>query len=316
MAASSLAGRPPVVRRNTMDIESACPAAGVVPPNGVDPAVAGSRNRPDRDRLRHVRMDDGADGIHVSCACPGAGRRVAGGGGAAEPEPPRVYDRGARCQRRGRACPSRRHRGRRAEAVEVDVLVHPRRVRAGRARTAGRPADESAHPDTVAAGHDHATGPDLAAGLSPGEQFVAATCPLALPLDAGRGCPRRPMGLPEGNRGAARPRASSHRIVGGSAATSASPGTLRAIRQTCAMCARILINSGEREIPSAPERSLLHVLREELGLTGTKYGCGEGSCGACTVLVDGMPQRACLLNVRALLMAILRNQEFLAWTEV
>lgn len=48
------------------------------------------------------------------------------------------------------------------------------------------------------------------------------------------------------------------------------------------MCARILVNGGEHEILSAPERSLLHVLREELGLTGTKYGCGEGSCGACT----------------------------------
>ena len=63
------------------------------------------------------------------------------------------------------------------------------------------------------------------------------------------------------------------------------------------MCARILVNGGEHEILSAPERSLLHVLREELGLTGTKYGCGEGSCGACTVLVGGMPARACLLNV-------------------
>ena len=63
------------------------------------------------------------------------------------------------------------------------------------------------------------------------------------------------------------------------------------------MCARLLVNGSEREIPSAPERTLLHLLREELGLTGAKYGCGEGSCGACTVLVDGKAARACQLNV-------------------
>jgi carbon-monoxide dehydrogenase small subunit len=42
-----------------------------------------------------------------------------------------------------------------------------------------------------------------------------------------------------------------------------------------------------------PNRMLLWVLRTELGLTGTKYGCGEGYCGACTVIVDGQPERSC-----------------------
>jgi aerobic-type carbon monoxide dehydrogenase small subunit (CoxS/CutS family) len=43
------------------------------------------------------------------------------------------------------------------------------------------------------------------------------------------------------------------------------------------------------------ERMFLWVLRTELGLTGTKFGCGEGSCGSCTVLVDGKPERSCQL---------------------
>ena len=61
------------------------------------------------------------------------------------------------------------------------------------------------------------------------------------------------------------------------------------------------INGARRRIQSDPDRSLLAVLRDELDLTGTKYGCGEGQCGACTVLLDGAPVRSCLTTVKAAL---------------
>src|SRR6187431_429800 len=54
------------------------------------------------------------------------------------------------------------------------------------------------------------------------------------------------------------------------------------------------VNGAARACDAAAERTLLSVLRDDLGLTGTKYGCGEGQCGACTVLVDGVPIRSCL----------------------
>lgn len=57
------------------------------------------------------------------------------------------------------------------------------------------------------------------------------------------------------------------------------------------------INGQSRAISSHSDTSLLYVLREELGLTGTKYGCGEGQCGACTVLINGTPRRSCQLSV-------------------
>ncbi len=57
------------------------------------------------------------------------------------------------------------------------------------------------------------------------------------------------------------------------------------------------VNGQERRVDGGPERSLLEVLRDELALTGTKYGCGEGQCGACTVLVDGHATRSCQVPV-------------------
>lgn len=51
-------------------------------------------------------------------------------------------------------------------------------------------------------------------------------------------------------------------------------------------------------VEADPERSLLSVLRDDLDLTGTKYGCGEGQCGACTVLLDGVAARSCRTPLR------------------
>ncbi len=60
---------------------------------------------------------------------------------------------------------------------------------------------------------------------------------------------------------------------------------------------RLDINGAIREVDAPPEMPLLWVLRGELGLLGTKYGCGVGLCGACTVHVDGAAQRSCQLPV-------------------
>src|SRR6201997_2103708 len=59
------------------------------------------------------------------------------------------------------------------------------------------------------------------------------------------------------------------------------------------------INGRPCTVDANPQTSLLTVLREHLDLTGTKYGCGEGHCGACTVLIDGKAQRSCLTRVGA-----------------
>lgn len=62
---------------------------------------------------------------------------------------------------------------------------------------------------------------------------------------------------------------------------------------------RFTLNGKLTEVDVDPGRSLLWVLRTELGLTGTKYGCGEEMCGACTVLVDGRAEHACGTPVRS-----------------
>ena len=59
------------------------------------------------------------------------------------------------------------------------------------------------------------------------------------------------------------------------------------------------VNGKQYSVNYPPDTPLLYVLRDELGFTGTKYGCGEGQCGACTVLLDGAPRRSCQIPVSA-----------------
>lgn len=61
------------------------------------------------------------------------------------------------------------------------------------------------------------------------------------------------------------------------------------------MMIRFVLNGEEREIEAAPDRRVVDLLREDLGLTGTKESCGMGECGACTILVDGVTRLSCLM---------------------
>jgi aerobic-type carbon monoxide dehydrogenase small subunit (CoxS/CutS family) len=60
---------------------------------------------------------------------------------------------------------------------------------------------------------------------------------------------------------------------------------------------QLRVNGMIRWIDADPQTSLLSVLRDQLNLTGSKYGCGEGQCGACTVLIDGNPRHSCVTPV-------------------
>ena len=62
---------------------------------------------------------------------------------------------------------------------------------------------------------------------------------------------------------------------------------------------RLVVNGQAREVAADPETPLLYVLRNDLRLTGTKFGCGLGQCGSCTVLVGGQAVRSCMLPVQA-----------------
>ena len=62
---------------------------------------------------------------------------------------------------------------------------------------------------------------------------------------------------------------------------------------------RLDVNGQQRDVAVDPDVPLLYVLRNEFGLHGTKFGCGLGQCGACTVLVDGQAVRSCLMPVQA-----------------
>ena len=62
---------------------------------------------------------------------------------------------------------------------------------------------------------------------------------------------------------------------------------------------RLSVNGQQREVTADPDVPLLYVLRNDLGLHGTKFGCGLGQCGSCTVLVDGQAVRSCMLPVQA-----------------
>jgi carbon-monoxide dehydrogenase small subunit len=60
---------------------------------------------------------------------------------------------------------------------------------------------------------------------------------------------------------------------------------------------KLTVNGGKRRFVGAPFKRLIDALREDFALTGTKEGCGEGECGACTVLLDGAPVNSCLIAV-------------------
>ena len=63
------------------------------------------------------------------------------------------------------------------------------------------------------------------------------------------------------------------------------------------MALKLIVNGSEHFVDAPPDQILLNTLRDDLGLTGTKYGCGEGQCGACTVLIDGVAAKSCQAHI-------------------
>lgn len=71
----------------------------------------------------------------------------------------------------------------------------------------------------------------------------------------------------------------------------------------------LTVNGARRRVDVEPDTPLLWALRDEIGLTGTKYGCGVAQCGACTVMVDGKPVRSCVTPVEAVVGASITTIE-------
>jgi aerobic-type carbon monoxide dehydrogenase small subunit (CoxS/CutS family) len=75
---------------------------------------------------------------------------------------------------------------------------------------------------------------------------------------------------------------------------------------------RLHVNGASHPVEADADRSLLSVLRDDLDLTGSKYGCGEGRCGACTVLIDGQPTHSCVTRVGSIADKPIRTIESVA----
>ncbi len=74
----------------------------------------------------------------------------------------------------------------------------------------------------------------------------------------------------------------------------------------------LTVNGESRDVAAGRDRSLLGVLRDDLGLTGTKYGCGDGDCGACSVLVDGVATLSCITPASSVSGRVIRTVEGLS----
>lgn len=82
------------------------------------------------------------------------------------------------------------------------------------------------------------------------------------------------------------------------------------------MAMQLSVNDTQREVSVDPQKPLLWVLREDLSLTGTKFGCGTGLCGACTVMIDGKTVRACTTPISAAAGKQITTIEHIATTPV